>query len=218
MRVTSVVSILLLSSVLDFGSAHAGPGTDAVRETSEAIRVLLAQKAEADAEQKHELCGRIANEIRLLLDAKEVGRRAIQDHLDTLSTAEVEEFQTLLAALIEHSYTRAVESQIRYEIEFLEEHGTVNRKVVTEVRTTRGGKPYTAMVTFQLHHRNAAWRAYDVVTDGASLVASYRAQFNRIIAKEGYHGLLSRMRKRSRVFQQQELCSARPSTVGHVSL
>ncbi len=218
MRFTSAVSILLLPVVLGFGSAHAGSATDAVRKTSEAIRLLLVQKAEADAEQKLMLCGRIANEIRLLLDVKEVGRRAIQDHLHSLSRSEVEEFQTLLAALIEHNYTRAVESQVRYEIEFLQENGTVDREVVTEVHTTRGGKPYTVTVTFQLHRKNATWRAYDVVTDGACLVANYRAQFNRIIAKEGYRGLLSRMQKRSRVFQQQELCSAKPSTAAHASL
>jgi ABC-type transporter MlaC component len=35
-----------------------------------------------------------------------------------------------------------------------------------------------------------------VVTDGVGLVDNYRAQFNKIIAKDGMSGLIDRMRKK----------------------
>jgi ABC-type transporter MlaC component len=35
-----------------------------------------------------------------------------------------------------------------------------------------------------------------VVTDGVGLVENYRAQFNKIIARDGFGGLMDRMRKK----------------------
>jgi ABC-type transporter MlaC component len=34
------------------------------------------------------------------------------------------------------------------------------------------------------------------VTDGVGLVENYRAQFNKIIARDGFAGLMDRMRKK----------------------
>ena len=51
-------------------------------------------------------------------------------------------------------------------------------------------------VDYVLRKEGDTWRAYDLVTDGVGLVENYRAQFNKIIAKEGVAGLLERMRKK----------------------
>jgi phospholipid transport system substrate-binding protein len=51
-------------------------------------------------------------------------------------------------------------------------------------------------VDYALRKQGNSWRAFDLVTDGVGLVENYRAQFNKIIAKEGVNGLLERMRKK----------------------
>ena len=40
------------------------------------------------------------------------------------------------------------------------------------------------------------WRVVDVTTDGVSMVQNYRSQFNRIIDREGWAELISRMERR----------------------
>lgn len=215
-RFTNVMAVLLVV-VLGHGRALAGPGTDAVRKTNETIRMLLAQEVEPGSDEANLLRTQIAHEISLLLDTDAVGRQAVQDHLGTLTKKQLEEFQDLLGALIAQSYTAAVQSQVRYEVDYLDESGEDNRVVVTEVRTMRRGRPYHFTITYRLHKRDGAWRAYDVVTDGASLVRNYRSQFNRIIAKEGYQGLLARMQKRYQKFQRRDPRWARRATAGNES-
>jgi len=68
--------------------------------------------------------------------------------------------------------------------------------VSTEVHAKRKGRPYTVAVDYVLRKDGAGWRAFDVATDGVGLVENYRAQFNKIIAKDGFAGLLDRMRKK----------------------
>jgi phospholipid transport system substrate-binding protein len=50
-----------------------------------------------------------------------------------------------------------------------------------------------------LMHRTGAdrWRVWDVKIAGMSLVASYRAQFNKIIHAESYGNLVQRMRAKA---------------------
>jgi len=50
-------------------------------------------------------------------------------------------------------------------------------------------------VEYRLVWRDGRWAVYDVVTDGQSMLESYRAQFERIIAREGFAGLRSRMKR-----------------------
>ena len=45
---------------------------------------------------------------------------------------------------------------------------------------------------YRLLWRDRRWVVYDLVTDGDSLVESYRAQFDRIIARESFAGLKRR--------------------------
>ena len=40
------------------------------------------------------------------------------------------------------------------------------------------------------------WKVVDVATDGVSMVENYRSQFNRIITRDGWDELLTRMQRR----------------------
>ena len=40
------------------------------------------------------------------------------------------------------------------------------------------------------------WVVYDVITDEQSMLENYRAEFNKIITKEGFDALLKKMKKK----------------------
>lgn len=173
-----------------------GAGTTMLRKSNRRVQALLSQNVKVGSAEEEDVKTKIANEVRRVLDAEELGRRALRDHIDTLTSAELDEFLRLLGALIEQSYVKALRSQFSYELRFLRETGGANREVTTEVHTTRRGRPYVMQIDYLLRKEGRQWRAYDIVTDGVGLVRNYRAQFNRIIAKEGFEGLLRRMRRR----------------------
>lgn len=61
------------------------------------------------------------------------------------------------------------------------------REVATTI--TYGGQQYA--VSYRLESYEDAWRIYDVIAEGVSLVANYRAQFDSIIKKDGVSGLIA---------------------------
>jgi len=68
--------------------------------------------------------------------------------------------------------------------------------VRTEARSRTNRRAPPVSIDYRMHLANGAWRVIDISTDGASMVQSYRRQFRRIISREGWDGLLSRMRSR----------------------
>jgi phospholipid transport system substrate-binding protein len=66
-----------------------------------------------------------------------------------------------------------------------------NATVDTEIRSERG-EP--AAVEYRLLHKDNDWKVYDIIIEGVSLVNNYRTQFNTIIMKDSYAGLMKQMR------------------------
>jgi phospholipid transport system substrate-binding protein len=50
------------------------------------------------------------------------------------------------------------------------------------------------MVDYTLLYKDGDWKVYDIVIEGISLVNNYRIQFNTIILKDSYTGLVKQMR------------------------
>ncbi|HJZ75519.1 MAG TPA: ABC transporter substrate-binding protein, partial [Vicinamibacterales bacterium] len=48
-------------------------------------------------------------------------------------------------------------------------------------------------VDYRMHRVGDRWLSYDVVIEGVSLVANYRAQFNKIIQTSGYASLVKKL-------------------------
>jgi phospholipid transport system substrate-binding protein len=60
-------------------------------------------------------------------------------------------------------------------------------------------------IDYSMHSADDRWQVYDLSIDGISLVANYRAQFNKIIRTSSYEALVAKFKS-----HQSEL--AAPST------
>ena len=69
-------------------------------------------------------------------------------------------------------------------------YATVRSRIVTR-------RPTEIAVDYRLQLRDGRWRAYDVLLDGVSFVATFRAEFDRIIQQSSYSGLVDKLRKRA---------------------
>ncbi len=178
----------------------AGPdkvGTKAVRRANETISSLLRKKVAAGSKAERKLAKSVTASIRDFLDIDELGKRSLTDHWDELSEEQRSEYSSLLRELIEQNYIRGLRANLSYEVTYTGERSHRDGLVVaTEIVTTRRGRPYKISVEYTLRKSAGKWRAFDVVTDGVGLVENYRAQFNKIIGKSGFEGLLSKMRRK----------------------
>ena len=57
-------------------------------------------------------------------------------------------------------------------------------------------------VEYRMRLRDGKWLVYDVVIEGVSLIANYRAQFNKIITTSSYEELVKRMKTKQEEFLQ----------------
>lgn len=192
-----VLAVALVLAPLSAVAAD-GPGTKAVRSANDTIAGLLKQKAPAGSEAEKKLAAKVTVSVRDFLDIQLLTERALADHWAKLTPAQRTEFLDTLRALIEDQYVKGLRANLDYQVSYLGEAPGANGTIVvkTEVAAKKRGRPIKIAVDYVLVDQGGKLRAFDVKTDGVGLVDNYRAQFNKIIAKEGFDGLLARMKKK----------------------
>jgi phospholipid transport system substrate-binding protein len=130
------------------------------------------------------------------LDYRELAHRALARHWDKLKPAQRQEFVSTLRQLVERSYLKQVTGDPNYNIKYDNEEKSGSEATVDATLTTlsRGKKVKIALV-YKLIYKDH-WLVYDVVTDEQSMLENYRAEFNKIINKDGFDALLKRMNKK----------------------
>jgi len=141
------------------------------------------------------------SEVRKLvgsfLDYGELARRALARHWDSISPKQREEFVETLRELVERSYLKQVHGNANYNIKYDKEMKDGNEATVTGVLNTMSrGKKVKIALEYKMLWKGDHWVVYDVVTDEQSMLENYRAEFNKIINKEGFDALMKRMKKK----------------------
>jgi ABC-type transporter MlaC component len=179
-------------------AAKAGPGTAAVKAANDTIAGLLKQKVAAGSKEEKDLAAKVTSSVRSFLDIDQLGKRAMVDNWSKLSRAQQDQFLSLLRSLIEDNYVRGLRANLDYAVEYTGESSDKDGNVVvtTKINTKRHGRPYTIEVDYVLVKDGDKLRAWDVKTDGVGLVENYRTMFDKIIDKDGFDGLIAKMKKK----------------------
>jgi len=132
------------------------------------------------------------------IDYREISRRALGRNWDHLSEDDRTEFVSDLGKLIQNrSLSRGLDVgpdvRVHFERESVSDRGTAS-VYATVVRPPKP-RSRSVEVEYRLLWKGDHWAVYDLVTDGDSLLEGYRAQFERIIARESFAGLMRRMKR-----------------------
>ncbi len=131
------------------------------------------------------------------LDFEELGKRALAKHWDGLTPPQRTDFITTLRALVERSYISSVHGQPDYQLDLKKEEKDGNDgKVFGVLNASRKGKKIQMTIEYHVNWKAGRWVVYDLITDDVSLLENYRAEFGKLITKEGFDGLLNRMKKK----------------------
>jgi phospholipid transport system substrate-binding protein len=131
-----------------------------------------------------------------VFDYQEAAELVLGPVWQTRTTAERTEFVQLFADFLERGFVAMIGSKasvaagvhVQYLGEFIEgESATVATSVLT-----RNGDDLP--VEYSMLRWGGRWMVRDVVIEGVSLIANYRAQFIRVIRASSYAGLIARMR------------------------
>ena len=143
-----------------------------------------------------ELFGAIHNVMNATFDFREAARLAMGREWEARTTSERDEFVQLFAALLERAYMSQMSSRAGAQdglaIRYLGESVEGNRATVATVMGHRGGKEIP--LEYRMIQDGERWAVYDVEVGGMSLVASYRAQFAKVIRQSSYAELVVRLK------------------------
>jgi phospholipid transport system substrate-binding protein len=183
-----VGSLLLVGHAI---RAEAGEPLDKIRVTVDDVMDIIANK-NLDEQQRRT---QIRQAVLKRFGFDEMAQRSLGQHWRTLTPQQRQEFVELFTDLLERSYINRIENYkagpqgVRYPKEDI----TGDQAVVhTEIMVERDPQPAT--VDYHLLHKDGDWKVYDIVIEGVSLVNNYRTQFNTIMLKDSYAGLVKQMR------------------------
>jgi len=170
------------------GAASAGTATDLVKSKQSTLFELL--KQDTPANQK-----KIAGIFDEMLDYGSLAESSLGSEWAVRTEAERAEFTGVLKELVRKAYERNLKKTLNFNIEYVSEKSAGNATTVTtraSSKTKMREEPLE--IAYRLVEKGGAWRVQDIVTEGVSLVSSYRSQFTRIIKKDGFPALIRKMK------------------------
>ncbi len=178
-----------------------GTALAAVRAANATIAKQLAQKPAPGSAEEAKLAKAVTETVRNFIDFDILATRAIHETEWAAATeGQRKEYLVVLRALLEANYVRGMRSNLAFTVDYIGEFAApVGNAVIvqTVIKAKRKGRPISIKVDYTVETKIAGGvGVVDIATDGVGLIANYREQFTKIIKKDGFDGLLTKMKKK----------------------
>lgn len=192
----SVMIVLLLASMLFsqvgiFASTNSEPMEQLQQSVDNILRILQSEELRVPGKQE-ERKQRIIEVVDKMFDFHEMARSSMGQHWNTITAEEQDKFVGLFKNLVKERYIGKIDS---YN----------NQQVVYKKQLVKDGKAliYTDIVdkdleipiVYRLQENNGKWLINDLKIENVSLIVNYRRDFDSIIRKEQFDGLIEKITK-----------------------
>jgi phospholipid transport system substrate-binding protein len=192
--VTIVGLLFLLSYLLLPVASTAGGPMEQVRATVDRVLAIVRNpnaksKVQIDAQR-----AKLVEVISPRFDFSEMAKRSLGRHWAARTSAEQREFVKVFATLMGRSYADNIESYTTQNVLYIRESEDQNYAQVDTKIVAENGSPLS--INYKLHSVGREWKIYDLVIEDISVVNNYRSQFDRIIARSSFAGLVQTMKEK----------------------
>lgn len=188
----SVIIFLLILAPVTTKAVDSGP-TVQLKASVDTLLKVLRDESLKGAENSDIRRERIAEVVFMQFDMRRMAKLSLGRGWRKLSEAEREHFIGLFRKLLSKSYIATIDGYSGEKISYVKEIIKGNK---AEVRTMVIGNAKEIALTYKLKLDDSRWLIYDVIIENVSLVRNYRSQFDPIMKKEGFTGLVKRMEER----------------------
>jgi phospholipid transport system substrate-binding protein len=177
-------------------SADMSP-TDSIRGSVDSILALLKNKEMDQATRRKEM----RKVINGRFDFRAMSQRTLATNWKKASSEQKQEFVQLFAQLIENTYIGRIEAYTNEKVDYPGEKVKGKKAVVeTLILTASADIPINYKV---YRKKNGEWWVYDVIIEGISLISNYRSSYQEIVSKEGFDGLIAKMKDKIKELESQ---------------
>lgn len=179
------------AAAIALSEAEAAKAERFIRTKHDKVRqVLRKPDTPKRAEELTELLGEF-------LDYERLARLSLDKQWEKQTPRERARFVSLLRQLVERQYQRNMESTLDYEVTWVgTEPIETGVKVKSSARSVSKKRQPPVTIDYSMSPAGDEWKVFDIFTDDVSLVKNYKRQFRRVIADEGWDGLIGRMEKK----------------------
>lgn len=171
------------------GSAFAGAATDVVKSKQTALFDLIGKPSSPDNDKK------IAAIFDEMIDYGTLAEASLGTEWAARTDAEKKEFTDLLKQLVRKAYEKNLKKTLNYNIEYVSEEQKDGAYIVkTKAKSKTDAREEAIEIAYKMAQKDGKWRMQDVTTEGVSLVSSYKSQFTKIIKKDGFPTLITKMK------------------------
>lgn len=167
---------------------------DQVKDTVDAILLILNEEnvfEEKWPEKKKEIVALIKDRF----DFRELSKRALGKYWKKRTEEEQDNFITLFQDVLQNTYIDRLKAYSSEKIVFHKQL-TEGEKALVYCAFLRQDQEIP--MKYRARNINGSWLVYDIVIEGVSLVGNYRKQFEQIIRKDQYSGLVVKMEEKAR--------------------
>lgn len=182
--------IFMLQPIKGWAQQDSSTVRELLEERDSEIKELVGPKG---SEYTKEQRAQMKDIINGIIDYREMAQYALEGTYDTLSADQREEFVDLFSSIIRDQSLNNMDiyrADVKYE-KINVENSTATVKTIAQLERVR------TPVIYHMKYKNNQWVVTDMVIDDVSTAGSYQRQFQRIIRKKGFDGLLETLRKRA---------------------
>ena len=190
MRIIIALSLLVLPCT---AASHASSAPEAIVEqmAGQALDVLRDKSLDTDTKRE-----RLEEIVYRNLDFDTLSKLVMARNWRKLSAAQQDEFKREFKKHLSATYGDNVDNYRNESVQILGRREEKRGDITVKSKILRGGND-DVMVDYRLRQRGGDWRIIDVVVEGVSLVANFRAQFQDIMSNGGADRLLELLREKN---------------------
>ena len=194
--IRSIVSVALFSCVAAAvdAAAQISPA-DALNARYEQVRAIVAQ--EKGRLSEHQIDDKLKQIIAPMFDFEELSRRSLGAYWKKGTPSQQKEFVERFSDLLARTYMRRITRGVELiEVRSVKEKIDGDKATVVAV-VMADGTPVSTEA--RLLRKPDGWKIYDVAVEGIGLVNNYRNEFPGIVRKEGFQGLIERLKNKQKL-------------------
>ena len=184
----AVLLLLLLSRPV----MAAQTPTEAVQVTMKELLYLLTELKETSRSTQRQW--EIEQVVRRAFNYDEMAERALGEGGDKTTVADRRQFTRLFVQVLRDDLADKLRDYSIPQIAYLSEQAD---GAGTQVLVAPAGRDVDTKIEFSVVQRSGRWLISDVSIDGASIVATYRAQFSRILREGSFSDLMEFLKQKA---------------------
>jgi len=193
-------SALLLVTVILFAAYGNIDGSAASREPMAELKVSVEEivdilkREELKGPEKYDERQRLIWDIALkMFDFREMAKSSLGKNWNTITPEERDQFVDLFSSLVKKRYIGKINDYTDQEIVYTKQLIKKDRAMVYSLIIDKGTE---IPIIYKLKADQEKWFIYDMKIENVSMVLNYRRDFDSVIRKEKFAGLLERITER----------------------